>query len=320
MVTLTKQILGSSPVAVMTSLENLRTAARSSPASNAETTVPHDPPSVTNVLSFDLEHWYTATLIRDEVSAPTDRLEESVRIVRELLSAHDVRATFFVVGEVAAEYPEVVRALADDGHEIATHGHTHTPLFDLTPGEFEAELADSADAIADAIGTRPAGFRAPNFSVTSKTRWAFDVLSKSDLRYDSSVFPVRTPMYGVSSAPVRPYYVDIDDPFSTEGRGEAGLLEFPLATFHPTLRMPIAGGFYARLQPTWLLKRGIQNLNRREIPATLYFHPWEFNPAVATTEIPAHKRFVSFRGIETLGRKLEALLSTHEFGTFEQLL
>ncbi|WP_394741844.1 polysaccharide deacetylase family protein [Natronococcus roseus] len=275
--------------------------------------------SVTNVLSFDLEHWYTATLLRDEVRAPTGRLEESVRLVCELLDARDVRATFFVVGQVAAEYPELVRALAEDGHEIATHGHTHTPLFELTPGEFEAELADSADAIGEATGTRPIGFRAPNFSITPKTRWAFDVLSESDLQYDSSVFPVRTPMYGVSSAPVRPYRVAVDDPFSVTATG-TDLLEFPLATFHPTLRIPTAGGFYARLQPTWLLRRGIRNLNRRGIPATLYFHPWEFNPAVETIEPPGHKRLVSFHGIDTLAGKLDSLLALFEFDTLEQRL
>ncbi len=302
----------------MTSLENPLSNIGSS--SDTGDTASNESSTVTNVLSFDLEHWYTATLIRDEVSAPTDRLEESVRVVRELLSAHDTRATFFVVGEVATEYPDVIRELAADGHEIATHGHTHTPLFDLTPNEFESELSDSADAIADAIGSRPVGFRAPNFSVTPKTQWAFDVLSESDLQYDSSVFPVRTPMYGVSSAPVRPYCVDSREPFSAGAYTGSDLVEFPLATFHPVLRIPTAGGFYARLQPTWLLKRGIRNLNRRGIPATLYFHPWEFNSEIATTEVSAHKRFISFRGSDTLGEKLEALLAAFEFGTVERVI
>lgn len=275
----------------------------------------NDSSSVGNVLSFDLEHWHTATLVRDEIDSPTDRLEDSVCVVRELLSAHDTRATFFVVGEVALEYPDLVRALADDGHEIATHGHTHTPLFELTPAEFEAELDDSIDAIADATGTPPAGFRAPNFSITPATGWAFDVLAESGLRYDSSVFPVRTPMYGVSRAPVCPYGVDVRVPFSDGTDRRPDLLEFPLATFHPTLRLPTAGGFYARLLPAWLLKRSIRNFNRRGIPATLYFHPWEFNPDVPTGSLPAHKRFVSFHGIEGLERKLDTLLDTFEFRT-----
>lgn len=277
--------------------------------------------TVTNVLSFDLEHWYTATLVRGEITSPVAHLENSVAIVRDILRAHDTTATFFVVGEVAAEYPALIRSLAEDGHEIASHGQTHTPLFELSPEEFARELEISSDAIESATGVRPAGFRAPNFSVTPRTAWAFDILEQSDLRYDSSVFPVRTPMYGVSSAPIRPYRIGSEDFFSAGDPDDSdSLLEFPLATFHPVVRLPTAGGFYARLFPTWLMQRGITNLNRRGIPATLYFHPWEFNPAVATRELPLHKRFVSFYGIDTLAEKLEELLVSHEFDTIERYI
>lgn len=272
-----------------------------------------------NVLSFDLEHWYTATLLREEVTDPVDRIEESVRIVLELLERFDARATFFVVGEVVEEYPDLIRSVADAGHEIASHGHTHTPLFELSPETFREELELSAAAIEDAVGARPDGFRAPNFSVTPRTRWAFDVLRDVEYGYDSSVFPVRTPMYGVSGAPLLPYRVDPRRPFE-RSNGTDGLLELPAAVFHPRVRLPIAGGFYVRLLPTAVLKRGIRNLNRRGIPATLYFHPWEFNPAVPVDEPPAHKRFISFHGIEWTERKLAELLSTYAFTTCERLI
>lgn len=275
--------------------------------------------AVPNVLSFDLEHWYTATLLREEVSDPVDRIEESVEIVLELLRKFDATATFFVVGEVVEEYPDLIRSVADDGHEIASHGHTHTPLFELSPEAFREELELSAAAITDATGDRPDGFRAPNFSVTPRTQWAFDVLRDVEYRYDSSVFPVRTPMYGVSGAPLRPYRVDPRRPFEASDRGD-GLVELPLAVFHPRVRLPTAGGFYARLLPLLILKRGIRNLNRRGLPAMLYFHPWEFNPAVPTDEPPIHKRFISFHGIERTAEKLEALLSTHTFTTCERLV
>lgn len=274
-----------------------------------------------NVLSFDLEHWYTATLLREEVTDPVDRIEESVGIVLELLERFEVRATFFVVGEVVEKYPDLIREVAEAGHEIASHGHTHTPLFDLSPGAFREELELSATAIEDATGDRPEGFRAPNFSVTPRTRWAFDVLRELGYGYDSSVFPVRTPMYGVKDAPLFPYRVDPRRPFERSGGLETdGLLELPVAVFHPRVRLPMAGGFYARLLPTAVLERGIRNLNRRGIPATLYFHPWEFNPAVPVDEPPLHKRFVSFHGIERMERKLARLLSTHSFTTCERLI
>lgn len=275
--------------------------------------------AVPNVLSFDLEHWYTATLLRERVSEPVDRIERSVGIVLDLLRRFETRATFFSVGEVVEDYPELIRAIAEEGHEIASHGHTHTPLFELSPAAFREELELSATAIEDAVGVRPDGFRAPNFSVTPRTRWAFDALEDAGYGYDSSVFPVRTPMYGVQGAPVSPYRVDPRRPFE-DVNGTEGLLELPLAVFHPRIRLPIAGGFYARLLPTALLERGIRNLNRRGVPAMLYFHPWEFNPAVRTDEPPIHKRFISFHGIDRTGETLARLLSSFEFTTSDRLV
>ena len=272
----------------------------------------------TNALSFDLEHWYSATLLRDRVTDPETHIEESVSIVLDTLASHDVRATFFVVGELAREQPALVARIADAGHEVASHGHTHRPLFELDREEFVTELDRSARAIHDATGTAPKGFRAPNFSVTLRTHWAIRLLKAAGYRYDSSVFPVRTPMYGVSGAPIAPYRPASNAPFEGhEGRGD--FVELPLAVFHPRLRLPVAGGFYARLLPSSVLTRGIATLNAREVPATVYFHPWEFNPAVAG-EITAlgasrYERFVSAHGIRRLRGKLETLLDEFEFGT-----
>jgi len=273
----------------------------------------------TNVLSFDLEHWHSATLLADRVSDPTDRVRESTRIVLDLLANHDVRATFFIVGEVAREYPDLINQVRAEGHEIASHGHTHTPLFDLDPASFREELRASTAAIEDATGVTPRGFRAPNFSVTRETEWAFDVLRAEGFRYDSSVFPVRTPMYGVSGAPTAPYCPAPGDPFEA-GRPDPGsLLELPLAVFHPLLRLPIAGGFYARLLPRAVLARGIRTLNDRNVPATIYFHPWEFNPDVPIEGLPRRERFVSFHGIDGLAAKLGSLLDAFEFDTARYL-
>ncbi|WP_330631017.1 polysaccharide deacetylase family protein [Halocatena halophila] len=268
----------------------------------------------TNVLSFDVEHWYSATLVRDSVSDPTDHLTESVESVLSILADYDVQATFFVVGQVAERYPELIARIDRAGHEIGSHGHTHQPLFDLSKASFREEIAASTAAIRTATGTQPIGFRAPNFSVTPKTRWAIEVLNEAGYRYDSSVFPVRTPMYGVNGVPLEPYRLDPARPFE-QGTVNSPLVELPLAVAHPKLRVPIAGGFYARLLPRRLLVAGIRRLNARGIPATLYFHPWEFNPAVTTDEPGLHKRFVSFHGIDGLSATLRTLLETFSFTT-----
>lgn len=268
-----------------------------------------------NTLGFDLEHWHSATLVADAVDEPIDRIEESVDIVLSLLDSHDVEATFFVVGELAAEYPELIRRVHEAGHELASHGHTHTPLFELTPDEFQSELDRSAAAIERAAGVEPDGFRAPNFSVTGRTDWAFETLASSDYRYDSSVFPVRTPMYGVSGAPLRPYFVPEDDPFRTPAVGDRvrDLLEVPVSVAGPLARVPIAGGFYARILPAAILERAIRRLRADGRAANLYFHPWEFNEGVVRDDLALHKRFVSFHGVERTEAKLDRLLERFEW-------
>lgn len=272
--------------------------------------------SPVHALSFDVEHWHSATLLADEVTDPVDRIHESVDIVLDRLATHDVRATFFVVGEVAESHPDLVRNIAAAGHEIGSHGHTHTALSELTRTAFERELRSSAAAIENAVGRPPVGFRAPNFSVTRGTRWAIPALVASDYRYDSSVFPVKTPMYGVSRAPVRPYVATPEDPFTDRGAASSeGIVEVPMAVAGPRFRLPIAGGFYARLLPSGILLRAIRRLGRHGDSAVVYFHPWEFNPAVRIDTPPVHKRFVSFHRIERTAETLDRLLSAFEWGT-----
>lgn len=276
----------------------------------------------TNAISFDLEHWHSATLLRPELADPVDHVTESVRTVLRLLERHGIRATFFVVGELASEYPELIARVADAGHELGSHGHTHTPLTELTPESFERELAASADVIQAAAGVRPVGFRAPNFSVGTGTDWAFDVLAANGFRYDSSVFPVRTPMYGVDDAPVAPYPIRSEAPFDAPERPTDGdgLVEFPLTVVHPTLRVPVAGGFYARFTPLAVLERCLEAVNERGRPANLYFHPWELNPEVKTDEPSLHRRVASFYGIERLEAKLDRLFDTFEFAPVAEVL
>jgi len=279
-------------------------------------------PSLTNAISFDLEHWHTATLVQEHISNPTNHVVDSVKTVLDLLSRSKTRATFFIVGELASEYPDLIQHIREAGHELGIHGHTHTPLFDLTPDEFTTEVAEAIEAIENATGITPAGFRAPNFSLTEETKWALPILNDSELAYDSSLFPVKTPLYGVAKAPLEPFNVDRFTPFELpeETKRAYTLKEFPLSTLVTPVRAPIAGGFYARVAPLRFLTYGITHLNRRGLPANLYFHPWEFNPAVKSPELPLHKRFVSNYGIDSLEAKVEHLLETFNFGTVEATL
>lgn len=174
-----------------------------------------------------------------------------------LLEQRNVKATFFIVGELAQKHPELVSRIKESGNEIAFHAYYHEPLWKKSPESFRDEI-DKFHSIA---GTQCKGFRAPSFSLNKNTRWVLDVLEKTGFQYDSSVFPARTPLYGAPKAPLKPYkpsHIDI-----TVEDEAAQLWEFPLHTYPlPFIRVPVAGGFYLRFFPPRLMKKSIKKANR----------------------------------------------------------
>jgi polysaccharide deacetylase family protein (PEP-CTERM system associated) len=222
-----------------------------------------------NGMSVDLEDWFS--LVRRRLwgreEPPSERVVVGTRQLLDLLDDARTSATFFVLGSVAERFPDLVREVAARGHEIGTHGHGHWRVDAIGPDRFRDELRRSKDAIVRAAGVAPTGHRAPEFSITKATPWAFDVLAEEGFTFDSSVFPVRHPRYGIPDAPIAPY--------------DAGprLRELPLATF--TLagrRLPAAGGGYLRYLPYGMIEGAVRQANRRGDPAVLYVHPYEFDP------------------------------------------
>jgi polysaccharide deacetylase family protein (PEP-CTERM system associated) len=277
-----------------------------------------------NLLTFDLEDWRP---LADEWVSGT-RTEASGRVpaqvdrIRRILDNGQVRATFFCLGATAAAYPETVIALARDGHEIASHGYSHTPVYHLTPEEFEKDLLRAQEVLAGMAGQAPRGFRAPQFSIIKKTWWAFDILVKLGFLYDSSIFPIRHRRYGVPS-----FKRGICEVQTSHG----SLVEFPLATASWLgIRIPVAGGGYARLLPSWFLRMALAQVERENLAFTTYFHPYEFdlNPltlSVSPTGLRHRARCWFFTAMQNLGRsfipqKVEMLLENAEFGSCLSLL
>lgn len=233
---------------------------------------------VRNGISVDLEDWFS--LVRRRLwhreEPPSERVVVATRQLLDLLDAGGVKATFFVLGTVAAAFPELVREVAVRGHEIGTHGFGHHRVDTIGAARFQQELRSSRAAIERACGRAPVGHRAPEFSITAATPWAFDVLAHEGLRFDSSVFPVRHPRYGIPDAPVSPY------------TAAGGIRELPLATYSLFgRRLPAAGGGYLRYFPYWMIEGAITQANRRGDPAVLYVHPYEFDPMPLSFRDPA---------------------------------
>lgn len=268
-----------------------------------------------NAITIDLEDWYqglTSTSWRidrwpdyeNRIAANTDR-------VLAILSQAGVKATFFVLGYVADHLPEIIRKVANEGHEIALHSYYHKRVHTLTPSQFREDIARSLDAVQRSSGALVLGYRAPMFSINRSTTWVFDELCEMGFHYDSSIFPVRNLYYGIPGASRFPYHPLKNDPF----------IEFPLSTIR-FLRMtfPIAGGFYGRVLPYTLLKAGIHHINHQGQPAIIYFHPWEFDIAQHFYPVTPRERITHYYGRARLGAKFIRLLQDFKFGPLSSLL
>jgi polysaccharide deacetylase family protein (PEP-CTERM system associated) len=265
------------------------------------------------LLSFDVEeHHRIEAAARLSVNAPQrehyrDRLELSTRWLLEELARRMIKATFFVLGEVAQHQPRLVRAIHEAGHEVGSHGWDHQRLLGMTPESFRKDLRQSKDALEQVTGAAVVGYRAPTFSIVRSTSWAIDVLAEQGFLYDSSIYPVRHDRYGIPSAPRSPFLV----------RGlSTTILELPLATLRILgWNVPMGGGGYFRLFPLPLLEHALRQLRRTcQPPVTmLYFHPWEFDPAQERLPLPLLSRWRTYVGLARTRARLRTLLASHQF-------
>lgn len=271
--------------------------------------------AVRNGISVDLEDWFS--LVRRRLwgveEPPTARVVTATRRLLEILDRAGTKATFFVLGNVAATFPDLVREVADRGHEIGTHGYGHFRVDAIGGERFREELRTSRDVIERACGRRPVGHRAPEFSITAATPWAFEIMAREGITFDSSVFPIRHRRYGIPGAPVAPYSID-------------GLRELPLATLSVAgRRMPAAGGGYLRYFPYSVIEGAVRQANRRGDPAVIYVHPYEFDPEPLRFPEGAPtargRLFITmqnaFRG--RMPGRLARLLTTFPFGPLGEL-
>lgn len=272
------------------------------------------------ILTFDLEDWYQ--LVGRQLGfAPTarerGRLRSQVRRILDTLTERGTKATFFVLGMTAADAPEVVKEVADAGHEIASHGFGHEPVRSLGVEAFTRDVDRAIAAIESATGRRPHGYRAPAFSIDEAAFWAFDVLVDRGFTYDSSIFPFRGRRYGIAGFP--PGIGEVHGP------GGRALVELPLAVLDlGPVRLPVAGGGYWRAIPWPLLSRAVRAVAAKR-PPVLYFHPAEFDRRLLAPSDLSRPRVLAAVAQQNLGRggvpgKLAALLATHNCVSVEQFL
>jgi polysaccharide deacetylase family protein (PEP-CTERM system associated) len=267
-----------------------------------------------NVFSIDLEDWFcvqnlSGAIPREQWERCESRVERNTLQLLNLLSHHNVEATFFVLGWVAERYPDLVREVERRGHEIATHGYSHRLLTSLQPDEFRADLARSLEVLARCSRVPVRGFRAPSFSVTRKTWWAIDILRKYGIQYDSSIFPVGFhPDYGIPDAPLTAHMLP------------EGVFELPMSCAEVYGRkVPCSGGGYFRLFPYPLTRALMRRCNQQGRPVIFYLHPWEVDPEQPRVDLPALKRFRHYNNLERTTERLERLLNDFQFTSVRKL-
>jgi len=280
-----------------------------------------------NILTFDLEDWYqlVARRVTGELPPPRDSIVRQTELLLDLLEQHHTRATFFVLGMVAERYPELIRGIATRGHEIASHGYAHLRVSELSRTQFENDARRARDLLEDTVAKAIRGYRAPEFSIDARSLWALDILAALGFSYDSSIFPISHPRYGIRGFDAAPGRYRLPS-----GRE---ITELPLATLSfAGLRAPVAGGGYFRLLPLWVWRLGARYHQFRRRPMTTYFHPYEFDSMPldlfqAVAPNGWKRRILAWRANwrYNLGRagmrsKLGSLLSQDRFTTCQEFL
>ncbi len=231
---------------------------------------------ITNALTIDVEDWYTSSLAlfnRSNLpygSKPGDSVVNNTKNILEILREYGYRATFFILATVAEYYSNLVKEIHRQGHEVATHGYSHRLVYQMRPEEFEEDLVKSIGLIEDIIKEKVIGYRAGYFSITKKSLWALDILLKHNIKYDSSIFPIRRKLYGI---PEFSRFASV-----VKKQENHRLWEIPPSTISLLgQNFPVGGGGYLRICPYRFIRWGIRKLNREGHPGVIYIHPYEID-------------------------------------------
>ena len=271
-----------------------------------------------HILSFDVEEYFQVEAAAEGIShaqwnSLERRLVPAMELILQLLNEYNASATFFILGWVARHESRVVNMIADAGHEIASHGMSHTMLRELTPQRFRAELEDTRKMLEDISGQPVIGFRAPTFSINHLTAWAIDILSEMGYEYDSSIFPIHHDRYGVPDAPGCVHYAI----------GPAGgkILEIPPLTMRLwRINLPIGGGGYLRILPVRLIIAALGNAEQDGQCGMIYLHPWEFDPAQPLLPMSRLNRWRHRVNLDRTEGKFRKLLEHFKFVSVLQVL
>ena len=216
------------------------------------------------IFTVDVEDWSQSVLNHN--NPVTERVLHSTHQVMDILAENDTKATFFTLGNVAEKFPELIKRMADEGHEVASHGYDHKNIYSMSQKEMLEDIGKSVKLLEDTSGQKVIGFRAPNFSIREHLFPAFcETLATLEIRYDSSLFPMKALKYGIE----KKYDLSV---FKEFGLDEHYLSYIKFRDY----KLPYFGGGYFRLSPYAMTQRLSRFLPGSSV---FYMHNYEVDPA-----------------------------------------
>jgi len=270
-----------------------------------------------NAMSVDVEDYFQVSafenhISRDQWTKLSCRVETNTDRILALFEEHKVKATFFILGWVAERYPDLIRRIAAQGHEISSHGYEHIRVIHQSQQQFREDIIRTKKLLEDVSGAEVLGYRAASYSINAANMWALKELRAAGHRYSSSIYPIRHDLYGMPDAPRFVFY-----PYGAEG-----VMEIPISTVNIMgHRMPCGGGGYFRLLPYRISRWAIRQVNQQDHQAAIfYFHPWEIDPAQPRQRgLSMKTRFRHYLNLECMEQRLKMLLRDFHWGRLDHL-
>ena len=268
-------------------------------------------------MTIDFEAWYHANFpnydYRQYLGKVDDLIEPQAKRILDLLDEVDSKATFFILGEIAADHPDLVKHIYRRGHEVASHLMHHDLVYEMSPQRFRDELREGLDILEQLIGCKVLGVRSPSWSVTiDKTPWFWEILAEHGIVYSSSRFPFKTYLYGDEKSPLFAHTIET---------GAAAVQEFPPSCFKFLGRtIPFSGGFYLRVLPEMIINKGVRWFEKQSQPVVFYLHPKEIDPATPALDVGFRDKLIHNLGVKGCLSKLRRILGDLDTISFAEFL
>jgi len=268
-----------------------------------------------NAMTVDVEDYFQVSAFESYIKKSQwdtleHRVQNNTKHILDVFAEHNVKATFFTLGWVAERYPELVKRIVNEGHELASHGYEHIRVTEQTPEQFRADVRKTKKLLEELGGVEIQGYRAASYSIGRDNLWALDILAEEGHKYSSSIYPVKHDLYGMPEAPRFAYHPIQGNDFK----------EIPISTLKMgSKNYPCGGGGCFRLYPYFISRWAFNRVNNTEQqPGIFYFHPWEIDAKQPRQENLAFKaKFRHYLNLQRMEGRIKSLLTDFEWDTMQ---